>query len=61
MDDTFDPESHVNAMAETLGLDIDADWEDGVVFHLAAIARAAAAVAAFPLDGTVEPAWRFEA
>lgn len=55
-----DPQT-VDRLAALLRLDIDEEWRDGVAFHFAAIARAAAEVEAFDLDTAAEPAWRFEA
>jgi hypothetical protein len=56
----FDAEAHVDHMAKVLDLDIDPAWRPTVVTTLAASARIAALVTAFPLDDHIEPAPVFE-
>ena len=56
----FDARAHVAHMAKVMDLRIAPDWEETVVANMAATARAAALVLAFPLDDHVEPAPVFE-
>ncbi|WP_181707210.1 DUF4089 domain-containing protein [Chthonobacter rhizosphaerae] len=57
----FDPKAHVTHMAPVMGLTIPPEWRDGVEANVAATARMAALVLAFPLPDEVEPAAVYEA
>lgn len=53
--------AYLDASATVLGLTVAPDWRPTVLFHLKAIAAAAAVVQGYPLDQAVEPAPVFQA
>ncbi|KZM49433.1 DUF4089 domain-containing protein [Labrenzia sp. OB1] len=56
MDETFDAGTYVAQMEKVMGLAVDDDWREGVEANMAATARAAELVLAFPLEEEVEAA-----
>jgi len=46
----------LDAATALLGLTIDADWRDAVLFHMKVTAETAQLVLAFPLEDELEPA-----
>jgi hypothetical protein len=58
--DIFDAETHVEHMAEVMGLEIAPEWRASVVDNMAATAAIAGLVLSFPLDDHLEPAPVFE-
>lgn len=56
MSETFDAQTHLDAMAPAMGLTIDPAWQDTVIANLQATARMAGMVGSFALDDHVEPA-----
>ncbi len=56
----FDPETHADAVARTMGLVIRPEWKASVLANLKATATAAELVMSFPLEDHVESAPVFE-
>ena len=60
MKQPFDAEAHADHMATVMELTIRPEWRPTVVANLAATARIAELVIAFPLPDEIEPAPVFE-
>lgn len=56
MSEPFDEKAHVAHMEKVMGLTIEDDWRPAVEANMAATAKAAELVLAFPLDDDVEAA-----
>jgi hypothetical protein len=52
---------HVVAAADLVGVNIEPEWREGVLFHLKLLTNAAALVESFPLDESLQPAPVFTA